>query len=179
MQENHIVAKIHCCTVTGVRHDVQLHSNNYTDKNNTVSQKQKFASSTHVQHHDITLHISHDYSLLIQNKRVNSPLRSQEVEIFSRKGGAALPAALVDHPSDGGRRVSQRACCYHAMIAGHDELRNDGHQMAVSCYRDRNLKNDLPPGDVDAWRRLTPSLNACAVTCLEGDVLVALPDPVE
>ena len=65
------------------------------------------------------------------------------------------------------------------MTVGHDELQNDGHRTAASCYGDQNLKNDLPLGDVDAWRRMTPGLNARTVTCLEGDVLVALPDPVE
>jgi len=99
--------------------------------------------------------------------------------MLSRKGDTALPAAPAGQSNDGGRRVSQHACCYHAMTVGHDELRNDGHRLAASCYSDPNLKNDLPPGDVDAWRRLTPGLNACTATCPEGDVLVTLPDPVE
>ena len=65
------------------------------------------------------------------------------------------------------------------MTVDHDELQNDGHQMAVSCYGDQNLRNDLPLGSVDAWRRLTPGLNVCAVACSEKDVLVASSDPVE
>jgi len=85
MHENYIVAKIHCCTAIESDAVYSLCGNNYTDMNNTVSQKQKFASSTQVQPLDTTLHITHDYSVLIQNKRVNSPLRSQEVEMFSRE----------------------------------------------------------------------------------------------
>jgi len=65
------------------------------------------------------------------------------------------------------------------MTVDHDGLQNDGHQTTVSCYSDQNLKNDLPLGSVDAWRRLTPGLNVRAVTCLEEDVLVTLPDPEE
>ena len=99
--------------------------------------------------------------------------------MFSRKGGTALPAALEGLTSDGGRRVSQHACCCHAMTVGHDEFRNDGHQMVVSCCGDQNLRNGSPLGSVDAWRRLTSGLNVCAVVCSEKDVLVALPDPVE
>ena len=77
----------------------------------------------HAQYLDITLHITHDYSLLIQNIRVNSPFKvTGNRNVQQEKGGTALPAALGGHTSDGGRRVSQRACCYHAMTVDHDEL---------------------------------------------------------
>ena len=156
-----------------------LHSNNYTDMNNTVSQKQKFASSTQVQHLDIALHISYDYSLLILDKHGNSPFKATGNRNVQQDGRHSTNDSAMVHSSDDRRRVSQLACCYHAMTVGHGELRNDGHQMAVSCYSDRSLRNDLPPGDVDGWRRSISGLNVCTVTCLEGDVLVTLPDPVE
>jgi len=99
--------------------------------------------------------------------------------ILSRKRRHSATDSAIARISDGGRRVSQLACRHYAMTVGHDELQDDGHQMAVSCYGDQNLRNGLPLGDVDAWRRPTPGSNVRAVTCLEGDVLVALPDPVE